>query len=148
MITEYTDFRQRVGEALANRYSEKEPSPHVEQQIYDGFASSRDQTLMQTVPRCAMGGSASGRDGNGRLRMRRIAQRLIYFERPEALPEKTREALSKEVQARLNAHDDVLPWRTVADARQELAKIQSEGVDGSLAGFISNMDAFLAGLLK
>ena len=82
------------------------------------------------------------------LRMKRIAQRLIYFERPEALPAKTREALSKEIQARLNAHDDVLPWRTVADARKDLAELQSEDVDGSLAVFISNMDAFLAGLLK
>ena len=148
MITENIEFQNRVGEALANRYSEKEPSPHVEQQIYDGFASSGDQVLMQKfhdVPWEDRLRIAMEMDD---LRMKRIAQRLIYFERPEALPEKTREALSKEIQARLNAHDDVLPWRTVADARQELAKIQSEGVDGSLVGFISNMDAFLAGLLK
>jgi hypothetical protein len=45
-------------------------------------------------------------------------------------------------------HDDVLTWRTVANARQELAKIQSEDVDVSLAVFISNMDAFLGGRLK
>lgn len=62
------------------------------------------------------------------LRMRRIAQRLIYFDRSDALPEKTREALSKEIKARLNAPDDLLPWRTIADARQGLAKLQSEGV--------------------
>jgi exodeoxyribonuclease-1 len=148
MITENIEFQSRVGEALANRYPEKEPSPHVEQQIYDGFSSSGDQRLMQQfhdVPWEDRLGIAMEMDD---LRMKRIAQRLIYFERPEALPEKTREALSKEVQARLNAHDDVLPWRTVADARQELAKIQSEDLDGSLAVFISNMDTFLAGLLK
>jgi len=42
--------------------------------------------------------------------MRRIAQRLIYFDRSDALPEKTREALSKEIEARWNAHDGALPW--------------------------------------
>ena len=148
MITENIEFQGRVGEALANRYPEKEPSPHVERQIYDGFASSEDQALMQRFHHEPWEDRLRIAMEIDDLRMKRIAQRLIYFERPEALPAKTREALSKEIQARLNAHDDVLPWRTVADARKDLAELQSEDVDGSLAVFISNMDAFLAGLLK
>ena len=59
------------------------------------------------------------------LRIKRIAKRLIYFVIPEVLPEKARVALGHEIQERLNTHDDVLPWRTVADAQQELAKPQS-----------------------
>ena len=143
MIATNAEFRSRVGEALANRYPEKESSPHVEQQIYDGFPSSSDQTLMKQfhdVPwedrlRVAMEMSD--------YRMRRIAQRLVYFERPETLPEKTRAALGREIQARLNAHDDVLPWKTIADARKELDELRSEDVDGSLAGFIRDVDEFL-----
>ena len=82
------------------------------------------------------------------LRMRRMAQRLIYFERPEVLPEKTRAALGHEIHSRLNTHDDVLPWRTVADAQQELAKLQSEDDDGSLVEFVSDLDEFLGELLQ
>ena len=139
----HTDFRHRVGEALANRYPEKESSPHVEQQIYDGFPSSSDQTLIKQfhdVPwedrlRVAMEMSD--------YRMRRIAQRLVYFERPETLPEKTRAVLGREIQARLNAHDDVLPWKTIADARKELDELRSEDADGNLTGFIRDVDEFL-----
>jgi exodeoxyribonuclease-1 len=125
MITTNADFRIRVGETLANRYPEKDPSPHVEQQIYDGFASSGDQVLMHRfhdVPwEDRLGVAMEMAD----LRMRRFAQRLIYFERPEVLPEKTRAALGHEIHSRLNTHDDVLPWRTVADARQELDELRS-----------------------
>ena len=148
MITTNADFRRRVGEALANRYPAKDPSPHVEQQIYDGFASSGDQALMQRfhdVPwEDRLGIAMEIAD----LRMKRIAQRLIYFERPEVLPEKTRIALGHEIQERLNAHDDVLPWRTVADAQQELAKLQSEDDDGSLVEFVSDLEEFLGELLQ
>ena len=148
MITTNADFRRRVGEALANRYPAKDPSPHVEQQIYDGFASSGDQALMQRfhdVPwEDRLGVAMEMAD----LRMKRIAQRLIYFERPEVLPEKTRVALGHEIQERLNAHDDVLPWRTVADAQQELAKLQSEDDDGSLVEFVSDLEEFLGELLQ
>ena len=148
MITTNVDFRRRVGEALANRYPAKDPSPHVEQQIYDGFASSGDQALMQRfhdVPwEDRLGIAMEMAD----LRMTRIAQRLIYFERPEVLPEKTRAALGHEIQERLNAHDDVLPWRTVADAQQELAKLQSDDDDGSLVEFVSDLEEFLGELLQ
>jgi exodeoxyribonuclease-1 len=148
MIATNADFRRRVGEALANRYPEKDPSPHVEQQIYDGFASSGDQVLMHRfhdVPwEDRLGVAMEMAD----LRMRRIAQRLIYFERPEVLPEKTRAALGHEIHSRLNTHDDVLPWRTVADAQQELDELRSGDVDGSLLEFVSDLEEFLGELLQ
>lgn len=82
------------------------------------------------------------------LKIKRIAKRLIYFEIPEVLPEKARVALGHEIQERLNAHDDVLPWRTVADAQQELAKLQSEDDDGSLLEFINDLKECLGELLQ
>ena len=147
MIATSTKFRSRVGEALANRYPEKEPSPHVEQEIYDGFASRGDHALMQyfhDVPwEDRLGVAREMAD----LRMRRIAQRLIYIERPEALPDKTKAALDREIEARLNAHEDVLPWRTVADAQQELAKLEREDDVGSLSDFVRGLEEFLGKLL-
>ncbi|MFT7573281.1 MAG: exodeoxyribonuclease-1, partial [Paracoccaceae bacterium] len=110
MIATNTKFRGRVGEALANRYPEKERSPHVEQEIYDGFASSGDQALMRRFHEVPWEERLRVAMEMTDLRMRRIAQRLIYFERPAVLPEKTRAALDGEIQARLNEHDDVLPW--------------------------------------
>ena len=40
-------FMARVGEALAYRFADREKSPHVEKQIYDGFTSWDDQALLQ-----------------------------------------------------------------------------------------------------
>ena len=51
-------------------------------------------------------------------------------------------------QERLNAYGDVLPWRTVADAQQELSKRQSEDDDGSLVEFVSDLEEFLGELLQ
>lgn len=148
MIATDMEFRSRVGEALANRYPEKEPSPHVEKQIYDGFSSSVNQTLMKRFHDVPWEDRLQITMEMTDLRMRRIAQRLIYFERAGALPERTRAALDREIQARLNAHDDVLPWRTVADAQQELADIRNEDSDGSLTEFIGDVDAFLNKFLQ
>ena len=79
--------------------------------------------------------------------MRRIAQRLIYFERPDVLPEKTRAALGREIHSRLDPDDDLLPWRTVANAQKELAKLRGDDINGSLAGFIGTVEEFLGRLL-
>jgi len=148
MIKTNADFRRRVGAALANRYPEKDPSPHVEQQIYDGFASSADKALMQRFHDVPWEDRFGVAMDMADPRMRRIAQRLIYFEKPEVLPEKSRAALGHEIHSRLNAHDDVLPWRTVADAQRELAKLQSEDDDGSLVEFVSDLEEFLGELLQ
>jgi exodeoxyribonuclease-1 len=148
MIATSTKFRSRVGEALANRYPEKEPSPHVEQEIYDGFASRGDHALMQYFHNVPWEDRLGVAREMADLRMRRIAQRLIYIERPETLPDKTKAALDREIEARLNAHEDVLPWRTVADAQQELAKLEREDDVGSLSDFVRGLEEFLGKLLQ
>jgi hypothetical protein len=56
--------------------------------------------------------------------------------------------LSHEIQTRLNAHDDFLPWGTVADARHELAKLRSKDIDRNLAEFIGNVEKFVRRLLQ
>ena len=38
-------FQNRVSEALTLRYADKEPSPYVEQRIYDGFIENSDKEL-------------------------------------------------------------------------------------------------------
>jgi exodeoxyribonuclease-1 len=147
IIATNTEFRSRVGEALANRYPEKEPSPHVEQQIYDGFASSGDQALMRRFHNVPWEDRLGVAREMADLRMRRIAQRLIYFERPDVLPEKTRAALGREIHSRLDPDDDLLPWRTVANAQKELAKLKEKDIDGNLSGFFCSVEEFLGKLL-
>jgi len=146
IVATNTEFRIRVGEALATRYPEKEPSPHVEQQIYDGFASSEDQALMRRFHNVPCEDRLGVAREMADPRMRRIAQRLIYLERPDVLPEKTRAALGQEIHSRLNSDDDLMPWRTVANAQKDLAKLKDKDIDGSLAGFVGTMEEFLGRL--
>ncbi|HCP00870.1 MAG TPA: exodeoxyribonuclease I [Rhodospirillaceae bacterium] len=148
MIAENNEFKGRVGEALTRRYPVKDHSPHVELQIFDEFPSSRDKALMQKFHLAPWEHRLRIAMDMDDLRMKRIAQRLIYFERPEVLPVEIRELLDKEIQARLDAHSGVAPWRSVADARRELTKIQCEDVNGASAKFIRKTETFLADLLR
>ena len=50
-IREDTEFQARVGQALALRFADQEPSPHVEKRIYDGFPGREDQSLMEQFHR-------------------------------------------------------------------------------------------------
>ena len=47
LIRENDDFQNRLGQALARRYEDVEPSPNVEGKIYEGFATPDDQGRME-----------------------------------------------------------------------------------------------------
>lgn len=92
-------------------------SPHVEQQLYTGFWSRSDAALAQEF-------HATEWDGRPELikriedpRLRRLAQRLIYFERPDLLPTAVRVATDKAVAMRvLGASTEGPGWLTIPDA--------------------------------
>ena len=85
VIQDDQDFRARVGQAQALRFADEEPSPHIEQRLYDGFPGEADQVLMAQfhdvdwLERVALAERIED------LRVKEFAHRLIYFERPDLL---------------------------------------------------------------
>ena len=78
-------FLARVGEALARRFADRETSPHVERQIYDGFISWDDQALLQEFHEADQGERAHWLEKLVDPRLVELGQRLLFFENPETL---------------------------------------------------------------
>ncbi len=47
LVAAQPEFQKRVGQALADRYADREPAQHVEQLIYDGFYSPDDKQVLE-----------------------------------------------------------------------------------------------------
>ena len=116
------DFTGRLIRAAAAGEKPFEPSEHVELQIYGkGFPSDADVELCRrfhVLPWEQRPGLAlQFSDG----RFKRLARRLIYFERPDLLDEAQRCAIDQEIYRRIRGDgSSVSPWMTIPDALAEL----------------------------
>jgi len=120
LIRENTDFRLRVSEAMVDESnSEEETLDEVELQIYEGFANRADSSLMEKFHQESGQNKIGVLRGLEDLRMKRLAQRLLYFEHPELLSDKVKNAMKDKIHERLTLSEEV-PWRTVDNARAEL----------------------------
>jgi exodeoxyribonuclease I len=102
-----------------------ERSPHVEQQLYsDGFPSASDNDLMSafhTVPWEERPAIAEQFED---AKFRRIARRLIFFERPDLLSQAARQAMSDEIARRLLGTSKLPgPWLTIPAAIMALNEL-------------------------
>ena len=114
-------FMARLVAASEPSGEEREPSPHVEQQLYEGgFWSDADG---RSLDRFHQG------DWDTRLaiasaledeRLRQLARRLIFFERPDLLTEQTRTAMCDEMaRRRLGQTTSDPAWLTVSKALED-----------------------------
>lgn len=114
------DFRDRVGQAFAGRYADQEPSPHVEERIYDGFPSPADQAIMEEFHRTDWAQRPAIAERIGDARVKEFADRLMFVERPDVLSESKRADLERWVAARVLSEDHSVPWTTIPKALQEV----------------------------
>lgn len=119
MIHNDQDFQARLGQALAMRYEDAEPSPYVEGKIYDAFPTQSDTAKMElfhTLPnwegRYAL--CAEFEDA----RIAELGRRLVYAEQPNAVPDADRPQFDQWVRERLLTDSDV-PWTTISKALLE-----------------------------
>ncbi len=135
-------FRERVGEALSKRYGEEPPSPHVEQRIYRGFPSPADERLMGQFHEVDWGERLALTKRLNDSGTREMAERLVYFEKPEVLPKPVRARYDSWVAERTATNDPNVPWTTVPKAMREadelLTKANREDTD-----FLKDVKAFL-----
>lgn len=108
-------LRNRLLKAHAIAKKEFEPSPYLEGQIYDGFPSFADQRVMEAFQKAdwpTRVGIASNFEDR---RLRQLARRLIYLERPEVLDAPTRAEFNHAINKRLLSAEKV-PWLTLPKA--------------------------------
>ena len=132
---EFVQRLLRAAEAAETVYA---PSEHVEEQIYEGFVGRQDERLMasfHTVPwehRVEM--IRQFQD----VRLKRLARRLVYFERPDLLSAADRDLMAAEMRRRLVGEGhEAPPWLTVDKALAELDEALAKvGADvPALAGY-------------
>ena len=143
LVNENTDFRRRVSVAMADDSSnEDEVLEEVELQIYDGFAGNGDSSLMGKFHKVDWPERIEILRALEDTRMKRIAQRLIYFERPNLLSNKVQANMRDKIKARLTAAEDV-PWRTFEVATSELEKISATANNEQRKSFVKACESFL-----
>ena len=138
------DFRLQVGQAQALRFADKEPSTHVEQRLYDGFPNAADEAVMTQFHQVDWDRRSALAAQIDDPRISEFARRLIYFERPEMLPDARSVELSAWMANRLLTEDESVPWMTVRKALRE-TDAMLQNAHGQEARLLSEVRDFLYG---
>lgn len=129
LITAYLETREA-----------REPSIHVEEQIYDSFTGKGDYALLDQFhqlewmhrPRLL------GRLADERLQL--LGQRLIHAEAPDILPEAVRHEHDTAIACRLMAHNVDVPWLTLSKAIEEANDLIAVAQGGQTALLTSHLE--------
>ncbi len=145
VIRQNPDFMIRVGHALRDRFPEQEPSPYVEQRIYDGFPSRDDEGLMEEF---------HARDWSKRAeliprfedeRLKELSQRLIFCEQPDLLSKSQHAEVTRWAASRMLNADASVPWMTVPKALREVDDLLAAAT-GDEAQLLRDVKDFLFGI--
>jgi exodeoxyribonuclease-1 len=139
------DFQARVGQAQALRFADEEPSPHVEERIYDGFPAAKDRALMEQFHSADWADRIALADQIADPRLSEFAYRLIYFERPDLLPSAKAAELNAWRAERALTEDEAAPWMTIAKALGEAHDLLKD-VSGDDARLLRDVKDFLYSL--
>ena len=128
------DLRQRLIAAAVEDREDREPSVHVEEQIYDSFTGPVDQAVMRAFHEAQWPSRAAllGRLADARLQV--LGERLLYTEAPEAMPPEGLTRYRADVVKRLLADEGTVPWLTLSKAIRETDELlaSSTGSETSL----------------
>ena len=138
------EFQARVGQAQALRLADKDPPAHVEQRIYDSFPNAADEARMKQFHQVDWGARSALAAQIEDPRLGEFARRLIYFERPEMLPDTQSAELSAWMANRVLTEDESVPWMTVRKALRETDALLQDA-RGEEAHLLSEVKDFLHG---
>ncbi len=101
----------------------KAASSHVEEQIYDGFASTHDAALMERFHALPWEQRSAVVSQLNDARLKCLGKRLIHFENPDALDDPTRLQHDRAVAERLLGMIGKSPWLTLPKAIEEIRQL-------------------------
>jgi exodeoxyribonuclease I len=109
-------LRSRLVAAFEAIREKREPSPHLEDQLYDAFYADDDEQLMDAFHRVPWKERLAIVDRFEDARLRELGYRLVHCEHPELLDEATRQVHSNRIARSLLGLDDDVPWLTLREA--------------------------------
>ncbi|HHZ66739.1 MAG TPA: exodeoxyribonuclease I [Alphaproteobacteria bacterium] len=135
-------FVARVGEALSQRFADREASPHLEKRIYEGFPGRADLALIDHFHEERWDSRIALIEQIQDARLVELANRLVYFERPDLLSDRMRHDMDDWLVNRILAEDASVPWMTVNKALAEVEE-RLETSDGGEVDFLGEIRDFL-----
>ncbi len=134
-------FQKRLLKAHSLAKLQYQPSPYIEDQIYDGFPSAADQSRMAEFQNLTWPARVSLAKSFEDPRLRQLADRLIYVENAGALDAATKVQFDRAIARRLLMPEKV-PWLTLPGAIEE-ANLLLETVGGGDADRIRELAEYL-----
>ncbi len=128
LVSAQPEFHKRVGQALADRYTDKEPAQHVEQLIYDGFYSADDKRILEDFTAANWRDRARIVAQLNDIRLKQLGMRLIFSNAPEFAPVSYRSAANTAIRDRWLTNEPSTPWTTKATVEEQPHKIISSEV--------------------
>ena len=147
VIAQAPEFRARVAQAMAARFSEDPaaPTPPVEKQIFGGFYSHADKALLAEFQRADWRRRQEIVANLSDARLRQLGRRLVAFHAPELLSMEERAQYQAWLEGRWSAADaSEIEWTGKHRARVALAEMRGNGeVDQRL---VDEIEAYLVQL--
>ena len=141
------EFAHRLIAAMAGARATKEPSVHVEEQIYDDFTGTADQAVMAEFHEAAWSDRAGLLDRLDDARLKVLGERLLYTEAPEAMSAHDRSRYEADLTKRLMADEGTVPWRTLPQAIRETDALLA-GSTGTETGLLKGLRDYLVGRVE
>ncbi len=140
-------FVQRLIAAFLATREPKEPSPHVEKQIYDDFTKDEDQAAMAAFHAADWPARPEILASLSDARLQVLGERLIYTEAPETMPTQARNIHNVDMARRLMSAEDSVPWLTLPKAIADTEKLL-DVADGAEAALLRDLLAYLTDRAK
>jgi exodeoxyribonuclease-1 len=125
LVSARPEFHKRVGQALADRYANREPNQHVEQLIYDGFYSASDKQVLEDFTAADWRDRARIVTQLDDIRLKQLGMRLIFYNAQEFVPLNYRSAAIAAIRDRWLTNEPSTPWMTKAMVDEQLHEIIS-----------------------
>lgn len=122
-------FRERVGRAMAARFvdGKREPLMPIEKQIYGGFYSKVDQTLLAEFQQADWARRHEIISLLGDFRLRQLGRRLVAFYGHNFLSKTESEQFESFVRERWYAPDVPVPeWTTISSAARAIDELRAK----------------------
>jgi exodeoxyribonuclease-1 len=137
-------LRERLCALVDDERKDVEPSPHLEEQIYDGFIAEEDAPLLAQFHAASWDDRLALTDRIRDRRLRLLGRRLVYFERPDLFGRKERRDIEIALAKRLLGSEESGKWLTLPDAVRQADDLIATAT-GDERNFLGEHRAYLVG---
>ncbi|WP_320196876.1 exonuclease domain-containing protein (plasmid) [Agrobacterium rosae] len=142
------DLLNRLRSAIVDSERVWPESVHLEEQIYNGFASDTDVALCQRFHQIPWEDRTALIARFQDKRFYRLGRRLIYHERPDLLEHNQFASMRDEVRQRLDGSIADVPWLTIPTALSEIQSMLNEPISDEDRQALSSLSEYLTSSLR